>query len=99
MKSASTDNALPLTAEQEAGTAVDEFLEMRARILGRLSLEALRSVAKRLNVPKTWIQEMTRSRATDVIPHLKFGKYVRFQWGCPALNQWISRRSKGGKQQ
>jgi hypothetical protein len=33
------------TAEKEAEAAVDEFLEMRAAILGKLSPEALRCVA------------------------------------------------------
>jgi hypothetical protein len=34
-----------LVAEKEAEAAVSEFLEMRTRILGRLSPEALRCVA------------------------------------------------------
>jgi len=34
-----------IVAEQEAEAAVSEFLEMRAAILGRLSLDALRCVA------------------------------------------------------
>jgi hypothetical protein len=54
-------------------------------------------LAARLNLPKTWVQEMTRSRASDPIPHHKFGKYVRFQWGTSALTEWIARRAKGGK--
>jgi hypothetical protein len=40
----STTNTV-LVAEKEAEAAVSEFLEMRAAILGRLSLEALRCVA------------------------------------------------------
>lgn len=54
--------------------------------------------ASRLGVPTTWVFEQTRSRATDVIPHLRFGKYVRFRWNSPELNVWIARRMRGGKQ-
>lgn len=34
-------------------------------------------LAKVLNVPKSWIYERTR-QGQEAIPHLKFGKYVRF---------------------
>ena len=55
-------------------------------------------LAERLNLPESWIREMTRSRTTDQIPHLRFGRYVRFQWGSPQLVAWIQRHLKGGKQ-
>lgn len=55
-------------------------------------------LAKRLNLPVSWIREMTRSRTSDPIPHLRFGRYVRFRWGAPELAEWISRRMRGGKQ-
>lgn len=55
-------------------------------------------LAERLNLPESWVREMTRSRASDAIPHLRFGRYVRFQWGAPALGEWIARRMKGTKQ-
>jgi hypothetical protein len=45
MRPASPDTNTVLVAEREAEAAVDEFLEMRAAILGRLSPEALRCVA------------------------------------------------------
>jgi hypothetical protein len=52
----STANGV-LVAEEEAEAAVSEFLEMRTRILGRLSPEALRCVAaifeRRLEEKKT----------------------------------------------
>lgn len=43
MRPASTANSV-LLAEREAEAAVSEFLEMRAAILGKLSVEALRCV-------------------------------------------------------
>jgi len=49
-------------------------------------------LAKRWSLPASWIREQTRSRATDPLPHVRFGKYVRFQWGSPELEQWLNRR-------
>lgn len=55
-------------------------------------------LAERLNLPESWVREMTRSRTTDQIPHLRFGRYVRFQWGSPQLAAWIQLHMKGGTQ-
>ena len=51
-----------------------------------------RELARRLAVPKTWVDERVRTRAQDKIPHYKFGKYVRFAWGSPALSDWLRKR-------
>jgi hypothetical protein len=51
--------------------------------------------AKRLALPPTWIMEQTRSRAVTPIPHLRFGRYVRFQWGSPELTKWMHDRHVG----
>lgn len=67
-----------------AGNADSEFYE----ILNCAQL------AKRWNVPATWIQEQTRSRAIDPIPCVRLGRYVMFEWLSPALmNWWAARRS------
>lgn len=42
------------------------------------SLMAVREVAALLNVPLTWVYERTRKRGRETIPHVKLGKYVRF---------------------
>ena len=34
-------------------------------------------VARRLNVPRSWVYERTRRRS---IPHVRVGKYIRFRW-------------------
>lgn len=52
-------------------------------------------LAHRLSVPRTWIREHTRVRATDPIPHIKLGRYVRFEWGSDELNAWIANRRRG----
>jgi hypothetical protein len=51
-------------------------------------------LAERLKLPKTWVQDQTRSRRPKEggIPHAKFGRYVRFLWNSPELNAWIAGR-------
>jgi hypothetical protein len=49
-------------------------------------------LARRLSVPTSWIRDQVRTRSEDPIPHVNFGKYVRFLWGSPALELWIRRR-------
>ena len=38
-----------------------------------------KELAKRLNVPVSWIYRRTRL-GQEAIPHVKMGKYVRFDW-------------------
>jgi hypothetical protein len=51
-----------------------------------------RELARRWSLPESWIRDQVRRRSTDRIPHVRFGKYVRFEWGCPDLTEWFSRR-------
>jgi len=51
-----------------------------------------RELGRRLAVPISWVRDQTRSRSQDPLPHVNFGKYVRFLWGSPALELWIRRR-------
>ena len=55
-----------------------------------------RELARRCNVPETWIREYTRSRTKDTIPHLKFGRYIRYAWGSPELEHWLQQRRVNG---
>jgi hypothetical protein len=66
----------------------------------RPSFEILtaQQLAERLALPESWVREMTRSRTPNPIPHLRFGRYVRFQWGSPQLSGWINDRLRGGTQ-
>lgn len=54
-------------------------------------------LAKRWSLPESWIREQTRCRAADPLPCIRFGKYVRFLWQSPELQQWLSRRCSNGK--
>ncbi len=50
-------------------------------------------LAKRLNVPETWVRSRTNLKRTgDPIPHLRFGRYVRFSWGSDSLREWLERQ-------
>jgi len=51
-----------------------------------------RELARRLTVPTSWIRDQVRARSEDPLPHVNFGKYVRFLWGSPPLELWIHRR-------
>jgi hypothetical protein len=71
--------------------------EPSAQISQHFELLNSAQLAERLNLPESWVREFTRSRTSDPIPHHRFGRYVRFQWGSPPLVAWISRRMRGGK--
>lgn len=51
-----------------------------------------KELAARWNLPESWVREQVRTRSTDPIPHIRFGKYVRFRWGSPELEEWAKRR-------
>jgi excisionase family DNA binding protein len=45
-----------------------------------------------LRVPVSWVYERTRRRGKDRLPHIKLGKYLRFE--PAAIHDWL----KGMKQ-
>jgi hypothetical protein len=49
-------------------------------------------LARRWALPESWVREQVRSRAADPLPHVRFGKYVRFRWGSPEMDGWSERR-------
>jgi len=51
-----------------------------------------KELASRWNLPESWVREQTRVRSAAPIPHIRFGKYVRFRWGSPELEEWAERR-------
>ncbi len=54
-------------------------------------------LARRWMLPVSWVRDQVRVRATNPIPHIKFGKYVRFRWGSPELEQWLAARTVNPK--
>lgn len=51
--------------------------------------------AKRISMAESWARNQTRSNRHDPIPHVKLGRYVRFEWNSPELNAWWDRHCKG----
>lgn len=50
-------------------------------------------IAGRLKVKKSWLYQFTRLRGESAIPHLKVGKYLRFEED--KVMAWIRDRNKG----
>ena len=53
-------------------------------------------VAERLQVPVSWVYEQSRNRSAirvpDPLPHLKLGRYLRFDW--IRVLAWMERQSR-----
>jgi excisionase family DNA binding protein len=53
-----------------------------------------KQVAERLQVKPSWVYEQTRDRAgvrnPDPLPHIKLGKYLRFDW--QDVLEWLERQ-------
>lgn len=45
-------------------------------------------IARSLNVPVSWVYERTRRRGRERIPHIKLGKYLRFE--IAAVRAWLN---------
>lgn len=56
------------------------------------------SLAKRWSVPESWVRSYTRERtpSAERIPCVRLGRYVRFEWGSPALEAWLNKHRQGG---
>ena len=53
-----------------------------------LDLMTVEQIAGVLNVPISWVYGRTRRRGKERIPHIKLGKYLRFE--LTAVRNWIS---------
>jgi len=51
-------------------------------------------LAARWRVPESWIRNHTRSRTPqdERIPCIRLGRYVRFEWASPRLQQWLDKK-------
>jgi hypothetical protein len=50
---------------------------------------SVNNLAEFLGVPKTWIYDRAQANGPEVIPHVKFGKYVRFKPESRAFQEWL----------
>ncbi len=55
-------------------------------------LLTVRELADRLKVPASWIYQRTRCRGRDRLPHIKIGKYLRFEE--KAVQSWLGRHRR-----
>jgi hypothetical protein len=52
-----------------------------------------RGLAARLGTSEQWVRRNVRRTYTrDPIPHLRFGRIIRFVWDSPDMHEWIERR-------
>jgi excisionase family DNA binding protein len=51
-------------------------------------------VSALLKVPKSWVYERTRRRGVERFPHIKLGKYLRFEES--EIRRYLSRNREGG---
>ena len=51
-------------------------------------------LAARWRVPESWVRNHTRERTPKDhrIPCIRLGRYVRFEWGSPRLQQWLEKQ-------
>jgi hypothetical protein len=55
-----------------------------------------KELARRWALPESWVRDQVRGNKSDPLPHVRFGKYVRFRWGSPELDEWAERRIVSG---
>jgi hypothetical protein len=75
------------TNSKLGGVPTDTF-----KCLHRYEFIDSEELASRWNLPESWVREQVRARSADPLPHVRFGKYVRFRWGSPELEDWAERR-------
>ena len=55
------------------------------------------ALARFLGVPVGWVYKRTRKNGPDRIPHIKLGKYVRFNPESNLFQQWLAKHSVEGE--
>jgi len=76
----------------QSNTKLGESATENLKSLARYEFIDSKELAACWGLPESWIREQVRSRSIDPIPHVRFGKYVRFRWGSPELEDWAERR-------
>jgi predicted DNA-binding transcriptional regulator AlpA len=56
-----------------------------------------RGLAAKLGTSEQWVRRNVRRKYTrDPIPHLRFGRSIRFVWDSQEMSEWIERRKANG---
>jgi hypothetical protein len=74
-----------------AKNALNFWGETRGRmelIDGNSDLMTVEETARVLHVPISWVYGRTRRRGKERIPHVKLGKYLRFE--LAAIRNWVN---------
>jgi len=50
-----------------------------------------------LGVPLGWVYDRTQTNGPETIPHIKLGKYIRFNPDSPAFQSWLSTHEVGSE--
>jgi excisionase family DNA binding protein len=56
-------------------------------------LLTIQEIADKLKVPISWIYARTRKRSNDNIPHIRIGKYLRFEEA--EVTTWLQSQREG----
>ena len=55
----------------------------------------VKELADRLRVSTSWVYQRTRKNAPDLIPHIKLGKYLRFDLESISFQEWLKAHEVG----
>jgi hypothetical protein len=84
--------SLESTEARPFSTAAVQTLSPKSTFGGSSPWELIDSaeLARRWNLPASWIRSHCRKRTLDEIPCLRLVRYVRFRWGSPELEAWLA---------
>jgi hypothetical protein len=85
------DERMHIARAEKAGNFMNDHLASKS--LRRLLV--VTELAAYLRVRPRWVYEHIRGTSPDAIPHIKLGKYVRFNPDCPKFKAWLERHSVG----
>jgi hypothetical protein len=75
-----------------AAARITEMMKPEQRIP---QLGTLQELAKLWAVPVSWLCHHTRASASDPLPIVRLGRYVRVDLNDPELLRWLNRRRTG----
>jgi hypothetical protein len=73
--------------DMQSSTKLGDTATESFKSLPRYEFIDSKELAARWGLPGSWIREQVRSRSIDPIPHVRFGKYVRFPLGQPGTGR------------
>ena len=62
---------------RKVGTLLGSYMDQRNPFDSQLM--TVSEIAEALRVPESWVYERTRRRGSERMPHIKLGKYLRFE--------------------